>query len=474
MKHPTIALVEVDGLHEQFDLRLALRPGLNVLYGKNGRGKTTLLHILANALELDFKRFQHLQFRRLAISTDAGNTVEIEKFASLGGQGLQVRVDGVRFGGESPIPQFDTEDQKALLDILGGRPVYLPAFRAILERVRSEQYAEPPRDGEYESIREAERQIERQQYPELRRTLAYLPGRDNSSMTARKTMQCREWFGHFIPTIRYPSIMEVTDRLTNEYRDAQVETGMQERRMLSEMFVEVFKALLSDEDIPSEIEVDHLMQRVRHALEAEETSTEFESYTDRIGSKLAQEMGALKSKQAHGGSAERRVLRLYAQMLERRNQERQSTFARVRQFEAAVNKFLDNKSLRVTDERVERSRRISGVFVETEGRKYPLGSLSSGERQVLTMLFSATRMNLGSGAFLIDEPELSLHIDWQRIILSELMTQAGERQIIACTHSPEVGADHMDSVQIFSPSTHIVSLPTQPGEGSDSTMDEML
>lgn len=53
--------------------------------------------------------------------------------------------------------------------------------------------------------------------------------------------------------------------------------------------------------------------------------------------------------------------------------------------------------------------------------------------------------------FLIDEPELSLHIDWQRIILTNLEQQAANRQIIACTHSPEVGADHPDAVQIFAP-----------------------
>jgi predicted ATP-dependent endonuclease of OLD family len=53
--------------------------------------------------------------------------------------------------------------------------------------------------------------------------------------------------------------------------------------------------------------------------------------------------------------------------------------------------------------------------------------------------------------FLIDEPELSLHIDWQRIVLRELQNQSSGRQIIACTHSPEVGADHMEEIQDFEP-----------------------
>jgi predicted ATP-dependent endonuclease of OLD family len=75
-----------------------------------------------------------------------------------------------------------------------------------------------------------------------------------------------------------------------------------------------------------------------------------------------------------------------------------------------------------------------------------LSVLSSGERHVLTLLFSATHMSNNEGMLLIDEPELSLHVNWQRVILEELMKQAGTRQIVACTHAPEVTADHRRSM----------------------------
>ena len=85
------------------------------------------------------------------------------------------------------------------------------------------------------------------------------------------------------------------------------------------------------------------------------------------------------------------------------------------------------------------------------GNSYGLSALSSGERQILTMLYSASRSRFQSGIFLLDEPELSLHIDWQRIILRELQIQSPERQLIVCTHSPEVGADHLLETQDFEP-----------------------
>ena len=77
--NPSIEEVVVEGLHDQFDFEIRLLPGLNILYGKNGRGKTTLLHLLANLIELDFQRFSYLQFHRIAVRTSRQDLIELVK-----------------------------------------------------------------------------------------------------------------------------------------------------------------------------------------------------------------------------------------------------------------------------------------------------------------------------------------------------------------------------------------------------------
>lgn len=69
--------------------------------------------------------------------------------------------------------------------------------------------------------------------------------------------------------------------------------------------------------------------------------------------------------------------------------------------------------------------------------------MSSGERQLLTMLYAVNRMSKNS-VVLIDEPEISLHIDWQENLLIKMMEQLGSRQIIVCTHSPAIASDFTD------------------------------
>jgi predicted ATPase len=63
--------------------------------------------------------------------------------------------------------------------------------------------------------------------------------------------------------------------------------------------------------------------------------------------------------------------------------------------------------------------------------------LSSGEQQIL-MLFSYIAFNSSDGrVFIIDEPELSLHIKWQEEFLSQLEKITPKAtQLILATHSP--------------------------------------
>src|SRR5690349_4725704 len=96
MQTPSVSRIFVEGLFDQFNIDLALSPGLNVIYGKNGRGKTTLLHILANILELDFSRFSFLQFRTIHVVMHGGASLTIQRLS--GEAGIRVLMNGAHFG----------------------------------------------------------------------------------------------------------------------------------------------------------------------------------------------------------------------------------------------------------------------------------------------------------------------------------------------------------------------------------------
>jgi predicted ATPase len=76
-----------------------------------------------------------------------------------------------------------------------------------------------------------------------------------------------------------------------------------------------------------------------------------------------------------------------------------------------------------------------------------LPSLSSGEKQLFFIALEAIRC--GAGALVIDEPELSMHVDWQKKLIASLRELSPRMQVIAATHSPEIMADIPDE-KVFS------------------------
>lgn len=79
----------------------------------------------------------------------------------------------------------------------------------------------------------------------------------------------------------------------------------------------------------------------------------------------------------------------------------------------------------------------------SNGKPIGLRSLSSGERQLLTILLEATMAERST--LFIDEPELSLHIDWQRDLIDAIQHINPRAQLILATHSPEIMAKQDDS-----------------------------
>jgi predicted ATP-binding protein involved in virulence len=75
--------------------------------------------------------------------------------------------------------------------------------------------------------------------------------------------------------------------------------------------------------------------------------------------------------------------------------------------------------------------------------------LSAGEKQMLSFL-CYNAFNSGSCIF-IDEPEISLHIDWQRTLFPTLLEQSTSNQFIITTHSPFIYSKYADKELSLNP-----------------------
>lgn len=64
------------------------------------------------------------------------------------------------------------------------------------------------------------------------------------------------------------------------------------------------------------------------------------------------------------------------------------------------------------------------------------GELSSGEKQMLVLLINTLLLLKKECIVFWDEPELSMHVDWQRILIATMQKINPNMQLIIATHSP--------------------------------------
>jgi len=94
--------------------------------------------------------------------------------------------------------------------------------------------------------------------------------------------------------------------------------------------------------------------------------------------------------------------------------------------------------------RVNRSSLAVSVWRKgSRGTEIPLDALSSGEKQMVS-LFARLYLYPREKLVLIDEPELSLSIDWQQKILPDIVNSHLCKQVIAITHSPFIFDNELD------------------------------
>ncbi|WP_323221307.1 AAA family ATPase [Spirulina sp. 06S082] len=71
--------IKAEGVLGRFDIDQEFKEGVNVLFGKNGTGKTTLLHILANLLNGDYERFAFTEFKTIKAILDDDTDIVLSK-----------------------------------------------------------------------------------------------------------------------------------------------------------------------------------------------------------------------------------------------------------------------------------------------------------------------------------------------------------------------------------------------------------
>lgn len=92
---------------------------------------------------------------------------------------------------------------------------------------------------------------------------------------------------------------------------------------------------------------------------------------------------------------------------------------------AATNKTIDRSENRIS-------------FKNWKNEVLSPYQLSAGEKQILIILLYALVQDERNSTFFMDEPEISLHVDWQKVLIKKIRELNPNAQIFIATHSPAI------------------------------------
>ncbi|MET4675929.1 MULTISPECIES: AAA family ATPase [unclassified Luteibacter] len=404
----TIQSIEIGGFWHQHRVEAHFNSEVNVIIGRNGTGKTTFMNILHGVLAVDLEALEGNQFDNVLVilKDEEGRkrTVKVEKTEDKerGYSYLEYRISSRKF----VIVMAWAEEGP----------------RHIFARRKANEQASEVREVLAELLSLASLSVYR---------LRIDPDTDPRSA------------GRRIAAPVDSRLAELTQQLTHY----QLELSQQAQDVSINLQRQVLTSLLYEKEADSRaISLSFNAQDERSKLTQAyaQLGVTGSGVTKRIIDHVAsieQAVKALSEKRAGSEvdfatfDAKRRTEKVVKLSLEARK--------KTTEIYKQINLFLTMIGTFITDKKFSL---IGGdLRVEATSGTLPLERLSSGEKQLLILLIEALLQRERPFVFLADEPELSLHIAWQKRIVPAVQKMNPNAQIIVATHSPEVAGRYANS-----------------------------
>lgn len=466
------ALVEyfcIEGLFGYRSLSLGSKHAATILIAKNGAGKTTLLGALDAFLKCQFARLSELQFSKIECrlkgvaemlvltKSDLDEVMQIADNVELARMAKQYDLEPVDLF-HFVISEYPTLklDLRELRDHPIFRKVYMrgdytvSSAKAVVEQIEASIGAKNERiERIRSSIRQVLSDVEIVYLPTYRRIELSLPEVDDPR-TGRRPVNIQSKLGLSRRGLQSGDIQfglsDISERLSRLNQDMLIESNQGYREISANIINDLISGAFerespSLEERPSKEALNLFFSRLRAGRQYVGPYSDF---------KIPNLEHIYSEENIPENS--RKFLRYFLGKLNSVMQKTRDVEGVVEEFIKNCNRYLSShdESVEVAEKSTRRpayddskvltlNRKDLRVTVSSvhANRNIPLDSLSSGEKQMIS-LFARLYLYPKKKILLIDEPELSLSLDWQRKILVDIVSAQSCQQIIAITHSPFV------------------------------------
>lgn len=433
--------VDIMGLYGVRDYSIHLNENKLILVGENGAGKTTISRIIYAALSCNWDMLRTYPFEKVVLFFD-DETIEISS-SLISGIFSTPDIDRIEYfmnrrlvhqGLDGFISTVLTVKDQIENDEKSENYIYNKRFR---NTIPYEYISDVIKSPNINKLYDLTKKIQKK----FKAKILYLP-------TYRRI---EEQLKTIFPDIDNEAWENNRKKVSTDRVVELVEFGMDDVEHLVKKEEDSLKSFSQTQQ--NKLTLGYLSEIVSKNYDRSASYTKIRELSDkqihevlmRIDSSILSEemkrqvleiLNRVREKQKHSYSAQVKIVCHYFLQLMGFNQEITSSEQDIRYFQEICNKYLVNNEIFYNSQ--DFTCQVFNRVNDCVDKEYPIHfqDLSSGEKQIVS-LFSHLYLDRDMSLFVfIDEPELSLSVDWQRTFLPDIVKSPRCVGLIATTHSP--------------------------------------
>ena len=427
--------VEVDGLFgiycHRFDLELDAR--VTLLHGPNGVGKTTVLKMIDALLTQEFSYFRRVPFERLLLGFEDGAQIELIKKGPGGDASgeigkIQLIGRGLYESTYVALAPLSAETIAAGDDFLQrwGKDAWIDMRNgASLTDSEVVQRYGSSGSGLISAVRAVYSDPDQGDAPQIREFLDAANSHFIEAQRLVRSPHLPRW-SRPPPDAVMSRVVECSRELKRKIDDTMAEYGRRAQTLDQSFPQRLLQRRTAGDNLPVEDIRKRMWDLDRKTEDLKKIGILEETPIDQF--QLGDDMDPSQAG----------VMTLYVDDTAEKLQVLEDLAGRARLLLESLNGKFRHKRIRVD--------RDEGLAVDGESEPLPLDSLSSGEQHELILHYDLLFRVQPNTVVLLDEPELSLHIEWQSKFLSDLMAivKLSGFDALVATHSPYIVGDRDD------------------------------
>ncbi|WDD88587.1 AAA family ATPase [Fusobacterium nucleatum] len=422
-----IEYINIIGLFGRYDVKVSLDNQVNIFIGENGLGKTTILNCVYYILENKYLKLLKIKFSEIQVKFKNNETLYMVSIEDIEDYKNRKRI--------YPLEIFETNE-------LGDN--FKSNKESINSLLKSEkltyQYNGKLKKGNFKNVLKLEKIIS----SNIKQKIIYLPTyrRIESEF---KSFRKKNNFGRFE---LYESEFESeSEELLIKFGMSDVEEAidriLEEIRFIAMIGFSKMTGILLKQYVEDSNSEGFLNLKKRPKVDYQT----LEIILTRLGKEIEEEYRKQILSLFKDGKMEtnKYLWNLIEKLIDNYNQQKQYD-DRIKKFTDTCNKYLNDKQFYYNQSTLSLEIFLISDTKERKG-SIKLANLSSGEKQIISLFSKLYLENKGNkkNIIIIDEPELSLSLKWQKMLLPDIINTGNCDLLITVTHSPFIFENEFDN-----------------------------